>query len=71
MSVAFTVVGAVRRINVPETVTTMAVPLVADLTRAWFVDSVELVWLLLHFALMNLDTIAQFVIDINAKGPNE
>ena len=37
-----TAVGAVRIKNVTETVTTMVVPLVADLLRAWLVDSVEL-----------------------------
>ena len=38
----YTEMGAVRSRNVTETVTTIAVPLVADLTRAWLVDSVEL-----------------------------
>ena len=64
-----TAVGAVRSKNVTETVTTIAVPLVADLVRAWFVDSVELLWL--HLAPMNLNTIAKLVKNMNVKGANE
>ena len=60
-SAMYTAVWAVRIRNVTETVTTMAVPLVADLLRAWLVDSVEL---LLHLAVMNLNTIAKLIINI-------
>ena len=67
-SAKYTAVGAVGIRNVTETVTTIAVPLVADLLRAWFVDSVEFC---LHLALMNFNPIAKFVININMKGPNE
>ena len=63
-----TAVGAVRTMNVMETVITIAVPLVADLLRAWFVDSVELI---LHFALINLNALPELVINIKAKGKNE
>ena len=62
-------VGDVSSKNVTETVTTIAVPLVADLARAWFVDSEEL--FLSHLALMNLKTIAKLLISIIVNGPNE
>ena len=61
--------GAVRSRNVTETVTTMAVPLVAALARAWLVDSVSFVPL--HLAFTNLNTIAKLVTNIRAKGANE
>ena len=64
-----TAVGAVRSRNVTETVTTIAVPLVADLLKARLVDSVELLWL--HLAVMNSSTIAKLVRNIRTKGPNE
>ena len=67
-SALYTAVGAVRIRKVTETVNTIAVPLVAALTKAWFVDSVEL---LLHLAVMNLKTMAKLVINIKMKGPNE
>ena len=60
--------GVVRIINVTETVTTIAVPLVATLTRDWLVDSVELG---LHFALMNLNTMEKLVMSIKRIGPKE
>ena len=63
--------GAVRRRNVTETVTTIAVPLVAALLRAWLVDSVELFAGLLHLALVNFNTMAKLVMNISTKGPNE
>ena len=63
--------GAVRSRNVTETVTTMAVPLVADLLRAWSVDSAEFLPLLLHLTLINLSIIVKFVKKINRNGPYE
>ena len=64
----YTAVGVVRIKNVTETVTTMAVPLVAALTRAWFADSVKLLWA--HLAVMNLNTRAKLVMNIKMKGKN-
>ena len=63
-------VGVVRTKNITETETTMAVPLVAALLKAWLVDSVECDWLLveLHLARMNLKLIAKLVRNINVKG---
>ena len=58
-SKSFTPVGAVSSRNVTETVTTIVVTLVADFTRAWFVDSIEFLWL--HFALMNLNAMAKLI----------
>ena len=63
----YTAVGAVRTRKVIETVIAIAVPLVADLVRAWLVDSVEL---LLHLVFMKLNTIAKLVMNIK-KGPNK
>ena len=69
LTTLFTAVGVVRIKNVTETVTTITVPLVATLATAWLVDYVELV--LLHFALININTRAKLVININTKGPKE
>ena len=63
-------VGAVRIVNVTETETTMAVPLVAALLKAWLVDWVEL-FLELHLAVMNLNMMAALVRNMIENGRNE
>ena len=68
-SASSTALGVVRIRKVTETEITIAVPLVADLLKAWFVDSVELLWL--HLALVNFNTMAKLIMNINANGPNE
>ena len=66
-------VGTVSRRNTTEMETTMAVPLVAALLKAWLVDSVILfsVFLDLHLAFKNFTTMAILVRDIRMKGLNE
>ena len=64
--------GAVSKMKVNETVTTMAVPLVAYLLRDWVVDSVlKFKSFFLHFAFMNFVIMAKLTNNITANVPNE
>ena len=64
--------GAVSKMKVNETVTTMAVPLVAYLLRDWDVDSaLQFKSFFLHFAFINFTIMAKLISNITANVPNE